>query len=83
VLVISPLVALMQDQVSHVGRRRGIPAACLHGGLDSGSRTACIRRSRPMAWRSHLASERLRAEAHRRLLEEVLGAGKPGGSGRG
>ena len=34
VLVISPLVALMQDQVSQL-RRRGIPAACLHGGLDT------------------------------------------------
>ena len=33
VVVISPLVALMQDQVAQL-RRKGIAAACLHGGLS-------------------------------------------------
>ena len=37
VLVISPLVALMQDQVAQL-QRRGIAAACLHGGLSAGER---------------------------------------------
>jgi ATP-dependent DNA helicase RecQ len=42
VLVISPLVALMQDQVQQL-ERRGIPAACLHwgGGLAAG-RWVCV-----------------------------------------
>ena len=39
-LVISPLVALMEDQVQHL-QRRGIPAACLHRGLDSGAGAIC------------------------------------------
>ena len=33
VVVISPLVALMEDQVSQL-QRRGVAAACLHAGLD-------------------------------------------------
>ena len=44
VLVISPLVALMQDQVSHL-ERRGIPAACLHRGLDPGSRRQLLEKT--------------------------------------
>ena len=43
VLVISPLVALMQDQVSQL-QRRGIPAACLHGGLALPARRQLLQR---------------------------------------
>ena len=75
VLVISPLVALMQDQVSQL-RRRGIPAACLHGGLDTASRHRLHRQIEANGLRLlYLAPERLRAEATRRLLEEVLEQG--------
>ena len=42
VLVISPLVALMQDQVEQL-RRRGIAAACLHAGLEGGERRRLLR----------------------------------------
>ena len=45
VLVISPLVALMEDQVQHL-QRRGIPAACLHRGLDPARRRDLIARVR-------------------------------------
>ena len=44
-LVVSPLVALMEDQVLHL-QRRGIQAACLHGGLDPGSRRQLLGRLR-------------------------------------
>jgi len=45
VLVISPLVALMQDQVLHL-QRRGIAAACLHRGLDPERRRDLLARVR-------------------------------------
>ena len=42
VVVISPLVALMEDQVSQL-QRRGVAAACLHAGLDPERRHQAIR----------------------------------------
>jgi ATP-dependent DNA helicase RecQ len=76
VLVISPLVALMQDQV-HQLQRRGIPAGCLHRGLDPLERAQLQRRLRDDRLRLlYLAPERLQAEATRRLLEEVLDSGR-------
>ncbi|MBC1262346.1 ATP-dependent DNA helicase RecQ [Synechococcus sp. BSF8S] len=76
VLVVSPLVALMQDQVSQL-QRRGIPAASLHRGLDLPTRRALLRRLEENRLRLlYLAPERLQAEATRQLLEEVLEQGR-------
>ena len=71
VLVISPLVALMEDQVQHL-QRRGIPAACLHRGLDPARRRDLIARVRSNRLRLiYLAPERLQVEATRQLLEDI------------
>ncbi|MBM5825731.1 MAG: ATP-dependent DNA helicase RecQ [Cyanobacteria bacterium M_surface_10_m2_119] len=75
VLVISPLVALMQDQVEQL-QRRGIAAACLHRGLGSGERMALLRRIRERRLRLlYLAPERLRVESTRQLLDDLLSDG--------
>ncbi|MFM7362401.1 MAG: RecQ family ATP-dependent DNA helicase [Cyanobium sp.] len=76
VIVISPLVALMQDQVSQL-QRRGIPAACLHRGLEGPERQALLQRLRNDRLRLlYLAPERLRLEATRQLLDDILDAGR-------
>ena len=76
VLVISPLVALMQDQVGQL-QRRGIPAACLHGGLALPERRRLLERLRDNQLRLlYLAPERLQAEATRQLLDDVLESGQ-------
>jgi ATP-dependent DNA helicase RecQ len=72
VLVISPLVALMQDQVEQL-QRHGIPAACLHRGLGVPERRQLLRRIRERRLRLlYLAPERLRVEATRQLIDELL-----------
>lgn len=72
VVVISPLVALMQDQVSQL-QARGIPAACLHRGLDPGQRRQLQQRLAANRLRLlYLAPERAQAEATRQLLDEAL-----------
>jgi len=74
-LVISPLVALMEDQVQHL-QRRGIAAACLHRGLDPTRRRDLLQRVRGNRLRLlYLAPERLQVEATRQLLEEIHGEG--------
>jgi ATP-dependent DNA helicase RecQ len=74
VLVISPLVALMQDQVRQL-ERRGIAAACLHRGLAPAERQRLHERLRDQRLRLlYLAPERLQAEATRQLLDELLDA---------
>ena len=76
VLVISPLVALMQDQVLHL-QRRGIAAACLHRGLDPERRRDLLARVRANRLRLlYLAPERLQVEATRQLLEEIQDQGQ-------
>ena len=71
VLVISPLVALMEDQVQHL-QRRGIPAACLHRGLDPARRRDLMERVRSNRLRLiYLAPERLQVDATRQLLEDI------------
>ncbi|MEB3308176.1 MAG: ATP-dependent DNA helicase RecQ [Cyanobacteriota bacterium] len=74
VLVISPLVALMQDQVRQL-ERRGIAAACLHRGTSRIERQRLHQRLRDHQLRLlYLAPERLQAEATRQLLDELLDA---------
>ena len=74
VLVISPLVALMQDQVRQL-EQRGIAAACLHRGLAQSERQRLHQRLRDQRLRLlYLAPERLQAEATRQLLDELLEA---------
>lgn len=74
VLVISPLVVLMQDQVSQL-QRLGIPAACLHRGLSPQDCRSLHQRLRQHQLRLlYLAPERLQAEATRQLLDELLDA---------
>ena len=76
VIVISPLVALMQDQVLHL-QRKGIPAACLHRGLDPARRRDLIERVRSNRLRLiYLAPERLQVEATRQLLEDINDQGQ-------
>lgn len=76
VLVISPLVALMQDQVEQL-RRRGIGAACLHAGLEGGERRRLLRMLQEQQLRLlYLAPERLQGEATRQLLDDLLDAGR-------
>jgi ATP-dependent DNA helicase RecQ len=75
VVVISPLVALMQDQVSGL-RRRGVAAACLHRCLGTAAREALVEDLRQGRLRLlYLAPERLQLAASRRLLEEAAAAG--------
>ena len=76
VVVISPLVALMQDQVSQL-QARGIPAACLHRGLEQGERRQLQQRLASNRLRLlYLAPERAQAEATRQVLEEALETGR-------
>jgi ATP-dependent DNA helicase RecQ len=76
VVVVSPLVALMQDQVSQL-QRRGIAAACLHRGLPAPERRGIFERLRTNRLRLlYLAPERLQAEATRQILDEVIAMGQ-------
>jgi ATP-dependent DNA helicase RecQ len=76
VVVISPLVALMQDQVSQL-QRRGIAAACLHRGVESGERRALLQRLREHRLNLlYLAPERLQLESTRAFLDDILAAGR-------
>lgn len=69
VVVISPLVALMEDQVMAL-QRRGIPAACLHAGLDPARRQLAQEQLRDATLRLlYIAPERLQGEATRQVLE--------------
>jgi ATP-dependent DNA helicase RecQ len=75
VVVISPLVALMQDQVNQL-RQRGIDAACLHGGLAPGERRRLQQSLADNRLRLlYLAPERLQAEATRQLLDDAIASG--------
>jgi len=69
VVVISPLVALMEDQVMAL-QRRGIAAACLHAGLDPARRQQALEQLRDATLRLlYIAPERLQGEQTRLMLE--------------
>ena len=76
VVVISPLVALMEDQVLQL-QRRGIAAACLHAGLEPERRQQALMRLRDETLRLlYLAPERLQGEATRQMLEAHAAEGR-------
>ena len=76
VVVISPLVALMEDQVLQL-QRRGIAAACLHAGLDPARRQQAMVALRDTSLRLlYLAPERLQGEATQRMLETHAAEGR-------
>ena len=76
VVVISPLVALMEDQVLQL-QRRGIAAACLHAGLDAVRRQQAFAHLRDESLRLlYLAPERLQGEATQRMLENHAESGR-------
>ncbi len=76
VLVISPLVALMEDQVMQL-KKRGIPSACLHAGLDrkiNRNTISCLTKDQLSL--IYLAPERLGTEVIKELLREKAKEGK-------
>ena len=76
VVVISPLVALMEDQVLQL-QRRGIAAACLHAGLDPARRRQAMERLRNESLRLlYLAPERLQGEVTQQMLESHASDGR-------
>lgn len=75
-VVVSPLVALMQDQVRQL-QARGIAAACLHRGLTSGEQRALRRALGERRLRLlYLAPERLQVQSTLQLLEDCLESGR-------
>ncbi len=76
VVVVSPLIALMEDQVKQL-QKRGISAVCLHSGLDPFSRRDVFNSLRANAIRLlYLAPERLHAPSTIGLLSEKAGQNK-------
>ncbi len=76
VVVISPLVALMEDQVLQL-QRRGIAAACLHSGLDPQRRQQARMDLQEDRLRLlYVAPERLQGEATRGVLEDHARSGR-------
>jgi ATP-dependent DNA helicase RecQ len=74
-VVVSPLVALMQDQVRQL-QKRGIPAACLHRGLPFNEQRSLRRALEERRLRLlYLAPERLEVESARQLLEDCVESG--------
>ncbi|MDO4539678.1 MAG: RecQ family ATP-dependent DNA helicase [Syntrophomonadaceae bacterium] len=70
-LVISPLIALMKDQVEAL-RRMGLPAAYLNRSLDSQGYRDVLRRTGQGAYRLlYIAPERLRSPRFLRLMQET------------
>ncbi|MEB3242813.1 MAG: ATP-dependent DNA helicase RecQ [Cyanobacteriota bacterium] len=74
-VVVSPLVALMQDQVRQL-QRRGIAAACLHRGLPFDDQRLLWSALEEQRLRLlYLAPERLKLESTRQLLSQQLARG--------
>ena len=76
VVVISPLVALMEDQVMAL-QRRGIAAACLHAGLEPARRQQALEQLQDATLRLlYIAPERLQGEQTRLMLERHAREGR-------
>ena len=76
VVVISPLVALMEDQVMAL-QRRGIAAACLHAGLEPARRQQALEQLQDATLRLlYIAPERLQGEQTRLMLERHATEGR-------
>jgi len=70
-LVVSPLIALMKDQVDELARK-GVPAAALHSLASPGERRASEAALREGRLRLlYVAPERFASESFRRLLSET------------
>src|SRR6266498_2187897 len=70
-LVVSPLIALMKDQVDELNRK-GIRAAALHSLASPAQRRAAVADSRRGRLRLlYVAPERFASEGFRRMLEEA------------
>jgi len=70
-LVVSPLIALMKDQVDELGRR-GIAAAALHSLMTAAEREGVLRRAREGAWRLlYVSPERFANESFASTLQRV------------
>jgi len=69
-LVVSPLVALMEDQVRAL-RAKGIPAAAFHRGLDKAAFTASTRDIEARGGLVYASPERLRNAGFRRWLARL------------
>ena len=70
-LVVSPLIALMKDQVDELSRK-GIPAAAVHSLVSSAQRRAAETALREGRLRLlYVAPERFASAAFRRLLADV------------
>jgi ATP-dependent DNA helicase RecQ len=70
-LVVSPLIALMKDQVDELAKK-GVPAAALHSLLAPAERRASEKALREGSLRLlYVAPERFGSEGFRRLIEDV------------
>lgn len=70
-LVISPLIALMQDQVEHL-RRKGIAAACIHSGMSKGMQNDVLQQALDGELQLlYLAPERLQGENFQDILPDM------------
>ena len=65
-LVLSPLIALMEDQVAAL-RELGIPAACVHSGMSWDAQKAVLARSESLAL-LYVSPERLAVRRFRQFL---------------
>jgi len=70
-LVVSPLIALMKDQVDELNRK-GIPAAALHSHLPPEERQAALAKARDGKFKLlYVAPERFASERFGRLISEI------------
>jgi ATP-dependent DNA helicase RecQ len=70
-LVVSPLIALMKDQVDELNRR-SIPAAAIHSLMPAGQRREAIERARDGRWRLlYVSPERFANERFAETLAHV------------